>query len=210
MATAKRESLPDTQMGLRETSNVRMKVMAAPRCPVSEDENSPDYTGEINCQRETGNWPGWWTLCENRGHDPYYTTKKRIVKEEVTDETGLITGERKRVITQKKLNTVQVPIGTRFTSGRAETISKGLKGRKTLTEMGYNEKCEFRNCENDVKLTSKYGFFCSDRHARLIGADVEGVMLSVKKGEKAKQLRDIDPDFEGVIVIQEPPDLDSM
>ena len=213
MATApkvQKQSLPNIAMGVREASNIRMKVMAAPRCPVSEDPNKSGYDGTLNCQHETNSSAGWWNLCESRGHDPYHTVTKKTVKEDVEaeDGTGLVTGTRKRVLTTKKLNTVQVPIGTRFHSGRGETISRGLKGRKTLTEMGYNEKCEFRNCELDAKLKSKYGMYCGDRHARLVGADVEAIMLSAKAGEKSKQLREIDVDFEGTFVIQSPPDLD--
>ena len=214
MTFTKKESLPQLQVGVRETSNIRMKVLAAPRCPIQADPNKEGYTGEMNCQQETSNYPGWWDLCESRGHDPYHTVKRTIKKEPVLStkegEDNLITGYREKVIEVKKLNTVQVPVGTRFTSGRAESVSRGLKGRKTLTEMGYKEKCEYRNCELDTKMKSKYGNFCGDRHARLIGADVEGVMLSAKQGEKSKQLRDIDPEFEGTIVLQSPPDLDSM
>ena len=209
-APSKKESLPSLQIGVREGSNVRMKLMARPMCPIVADPNKEGYTGEPNCQLETSGYPGWWKLCEERGHDPYHTVTRTIKKEPIVGEDGIISAYRERVIENKKLNTVRVPIGTRFHSGRGESISRGLKGRKTLTEMGYKEKCEFRNCELDAKLKSKYGMFCGDRHARLIGADVEGIMLSVKQGEKNKQLRDVDPAFEGTFVLQSPPDLEQM
>ena len=216
MATApkpKLESLPQMQVGVSERGNIRMKKLAAPRCPIQSNPEKPGYTGDIfpetmSCQQETKNYPGWWDLCANRGHDPYFTTKRKVVKEELTDENGIVTGVQKRVITTKKLNINQVPIGTRFASGRNETISKGLKGRKELSEFGYNPLCEYRNCELDVKVKSKYGNFCTDRHARLIGADVEGIMLHNDVGEKNKQLRkEVDPEFEGSVVIQSPPAL---
>ena len=210
MPATKKESLPQLQIGVREGGNIRMKKMARPICPVVDDPESPKYTGEPNCQRMHNNYPGWWDYCANQGHEPYFTVKKKTVKEDVEaeDGSGLVTGERKRVLTTRKLNMVQVAIGTRFNSGHGERYSRDLKGRKTLSEFGYAEKCEFRNCELDAKLKSKYGMFCGDRHARLIGADVEGLMLSVKKGEAAKELRGLDIEFEGTFVIQTPPDLD--
>lgn len=208
----KRESLPQAQVGVSERSNIRMKKLAAPRCPVST-KTSPYYQAdEMTCQHEMANYPGWWKVCEKRGHEPYFTITRTIKKEPVLaeDGSGLITGYREVQHEKRKLNINQVPIGTRFASGRAEAITKGLKGRKELKEFGYNDLCEYRNCELDAKVKSKYGFFCSDRHARLIGADVEAIMLSVKQGEKNKQLRDIDPEFEGAIVLQSPPDLDAL
>lgn len=215
MTFTKKESLPQAQIGVSERGNIRMKKLAAPRCPIQIDKDKPNYTGDkfseiMTCQQEMNNYPGWWRVCENRGHDPYFTVTRKIVKEEITDDEGVITGTKKRVVETKKLNINQVPIGTRFASGRAETISKGLKGRKEVSEFGYKNLCEYRNCELDAKVKSKYGHFCSDRHARLIGADVEAVMLSAKQGEKNKQLREIDPTFEGTMVLQSPPDLDSM
>lgn len=203
-----KESLPQLQIGIRETSNIRMKKMARPLCPVVDDPNSPYYTGEPNCQRMHNNYPGWWDYCADQGHDPYYRITKRITKEPVVGDDGIITGYREKQLINKKLNLVQVAIGTRFHSGRGETISKGLKGRKDLTEFGLKEKCEYRNCEIDAALQTKYGLFCNERHARLVGADVEGMMLSAKKGEKNKQLKELDLEYEGTYNIQLPPDLD--
>lgn len=204
----KKESLPQLQIGVRENGNIRTKKLAAPRCPVS-DPLSPYYDEYgTSCQTETAGWPGWWKLCEKREHEPYFTIRKKTVEEDDVDDDGYVKGTKKRVITTKKLNVVQVPIGTRFHSGRGEAISKGLKGRRDLGDFGYNEKCEYRNCELDVKLQSKYGKFCGDRHARLIGADVESVMLHVKPGQRSKQLREIDVEFEGIEVLQTPPDVD--
>ncbi len=215
MATApkeKKQSLPQLQIGVRETSNIRMILLAAPRCPVVSDPNSDKYTGEVNCQVETANAVGWWNTCENRGHDPYFSTTKRARKvpvfSTVEGEEDIITGYREKVTTTRTLNTVRVPLGTRYNSGRAVQQSIARKGRKTLTEMGYNEKCEFRNCELDATFRSKYGNFCGDRHARLIGADVEGIALAVpeKRSEREKDLRGIDVTYEGVTHLQVPPD----
>lgn len=206
----KLESLPNLQIGVSERSNVRMKILAAPRCPVQDDPAKPNYTGEVNCQRETKSYPGWWDLCTNRGHEPYWTIKKTIKKEPIVGEDGVITGYREVMLEKRTLNTVSVPIGTRFSSGRAEYLSKGLKGRKELTEFGFNPKCEYHNCDMDAKVKSKYGMFCNDRHARLIGADVEGMMLDANQTNKNKQLREINVEFEGSMVLQAPPSLDGV
>ena len=211
MVASKKESLPQVQIGVSERGNIRMKKLAAPRCPIQVDPTKARYTGDtfpetMSCQQETGNAPGWWDLCTERGHDPYYTTFTKVIKEDIVGDDGVITGQRKRQVVTKKLNINQVPIGTRFASGQAERVSKGLKGRKDISEFGYNELCEYRNCELDAKVKSKYGMFCTDRHARLIGADVEGIMLHNDSGEKNKQLRkEVDPDWEGSFVIQAPP-----
>lgn len=218
MPFKKMESLPQRQQGVRETANLRMKLMAAPYCPVVDDPDKPGYTGEPNCQTEMNSAPGWWKICEERGHEPYFRIRKRIVKEPVKDnpdDPELITGYREKEREERKLNVVRVAISTRFHSGRGEAISMGLKGRKTLTDMGYKEKCEFRNCELDAKLKSKYGNFCGARHARLIGADVEVTFLTVNKlGRISKvgenELKNLNLDYEGFYVLQAPPDLEGM
>ena len=214
MPFTKKESLPDRQQGVRETSSVRRKVMAAPRCPKVDDPEKKGYDGEPNCQNETQSAPGWWKLCEERGHDPYYSVDRKITKEPIVGEDGIITAYREKVIEKRRLNTVTVPIGTRFHSGRGEQITRGLKGRRSLTEMGFKEKCEYRNCELDAKLNTKYGEFCGERHARLIGGDVEGMLLPVTRlgrinNEGNKMLKTLDLDFEGAHVIQMPPDIEN-
>src|SRR4030095_14871791 len=147
----KLESLPQRQQGVREQSNIRMKKFARPICPVVEDEQDKRYDadrdlGQINCQRLHNNYPGWWDYCTNQGHDPYFTITKRITKEPVVGEDDIITGYREKRKIVKRLNVVQVAIGTRFNSGRGETYSKGLKGRKELEDFGFAPKCEYRNC----------------------------------------------------------------
>ncbi len=223
----KKASLPQLEMGVREQSNIRMKKFARPICPIQDLEElvqrdgtiipNPNYDGSINCQREMNGYPGWWIVCEKRGHDPYFTVKRRIVKEPVVDEEqdGLITGYRERRVVTKKLNMTQVALGTRFHSGRGEAISVGLKGRKELSEFGYNDLCEYRNCERDATIDTRYGKFCGDRHARLIGADVESFMLETSRNQTLKksankQLKEIDLDFEvpGRYEMQLPPDVE--
>lgn len=224
------DSLPQTQIGLKESSNVRMKLMAKPMCPIDDREvivrhingqiveaENPNYTGEPNCQTETASAVGWWNLCEGRNHDPYYS--KKTVRREIPrfDEALLkegrkvITGTDVEIIDQRKLNTCRVAISTRLNSGRGELYAIHLKGRKTLSAMGFREKCEFRNCELDAVYESKYGFFCGDRHARLVGADVEVVLLDIRKPkEKNKSLKtQIDPSPDGTIHLQEVPDVEN-
>ena len=207
-----KKSLPNRSDGIKEMSNLRMKLMARPLCPVIDNPDSDKYTGEPNCQQSTGNAPGWWRMCEEKDHDPYHSITRVIKKEPVLaeDGSGLITGYRERVVEQKRLNLVRIPLSTRFHSGQGERISRVLKGRKSLTELGYNEKCEFRNCEQDAEIKSKYGLFCNPRHARLVGADVETVFLNVSpnKRDTEQDFKAIDIEFEGAYVMQAPPAID--
>ncbi len=219
----KLKSLPNTQIGLKEVSTTRMKLVARPICPIDDrptiqrvldgqvmEVSNSNYTGEANCQTETRSTPGWWDLCADRGHDPYYTNRTVMQRDPVYDADGYIEKYREKPVEIKRLNTSRVNLSTRH--GGLVTWRKAVevKGRKTLTEMGYVEKCEFRNCELDVKFNSKYGDFCGERHARLVGADVEGLMLHANKSDiKRKQLRELgDVAFDGQIHLQLPPELD--
>jgi hypothetical protein len=217
------KSLPQTQIGLKEISTTRMKLVARPICPVDDkptiqrlldgqvvEVSNPNYTGDANCQTETRSAPGWWNMCLARGHDPYYTKRTVIQRDPVFDDEGYVLRYREKPIEVKRLNTSRVMLSTRHGGLITWRRAVELKGRKTLTEMGYVEKCEFRNCELDVKYESKYGSFCSERHARLVGADVEGMTLHMtKQDQKRKQLRELgDVAFDGQVLLQLPPEMD--
>src|SRR5581483_8613737 len=184
--TKTKEQLPPRQVRVREASNVRRILMAQPVCPVVDDPNDPAYTGETNCQREFGGAPGWWTRCEERGHDPYYTIQRVTKTEDVVDEDGMVTGQRKRVVETRRLNLASVAYSTRINSGRGPAVAREFKGFRTLEEMGYAPVCEFRNCELPVKIRTRYGNYCSDRHARLVGAGVEGMLLEANPNRRGE------------------------
>lgn len=203
--------LRPAQYGVREASNVRMIVMAQPICPVVEDPEDPKFTGESNCQREG---LGWWTLCEERGHDPYYSSRETIKKEPVLDEEGFVVKERQRVIKEHKLNVTRVAKYTRINAGRGPEIAHTRKGFRFLPEMGFEPVCEYRGCELPVKTKSRYGNFCGERHARLIGMDVEGQVMPIKSSGSvdweeitSNPAVNIAPLEGGAQKIQQPPDV---
>lgn len=234
MATAAKpelKQLREYRMGVKEGMNYRRIVMARPICPLDDDEfkrryvngeivevPNPNYTGETNCQRQFGGAIGWWVECERLGHDPYFTTKRITLEEEKVevqeDGSELITGVTRKKMKVRSLNLASVAAHTRVNSGNGPQIAHHNKGYRFLPEMGYKPVCEFRNCELVAKKQSRYGFFCGDRHARLVGADVEGVFLEAspqKRNVKEKQLKEIDiaPLENGMILKQEPPALDT-
>ena len=212
-ATTKREKLPPTQVGVRETINTRRILMVRPVCPIQDDPEKDGYTGENKCSLEG---LGWWVKCEERGHDPYYrieqTIKTRPLIEEV-DGKKLVVGQEQTVIERKRLNAASVALTTRVNSGRGPTLKHDRFGFKFLQELGYDPVCEFRNCELPVKVKSRYGFFCGDRHARLVGADVEVIVLEAnpnRRGSWNSELNklDISPFASGETMLQQPPDIE--
>jgi len=236
MTTAKAEKpelkqLRESRIGVKEAMSYRRLVMVRPICPLDDNETrrrvvngevvevpNPNYTGEPNCQRTFAGAVGWWDYCTEQGHDPYFTTKRVTLEEEQEEEqpdgTVLITGTSRKKMKIRALNTVSVAAHTRVNSGQGPAIAHQVKGYRTLPEMGYAPVCDYRNCEMKVQKATRYGNFCSDRHARLVGADVEGIFLEAspqKRGVKEKQLKEIDisPLEGGAILKQEPPALDT-
>jgi hypothetical protein len=43
------------------------------------------------------------------------------------------------------------------------------RGAKPLEAFGYASPCEFRACSRPQRISTKFGNYCSERHARLIG-----------------------------------------
>jgi len=210
--TEKLKKIPGFSVGVRENSAVRRMVLAAPVCPYSRVEMERTTDGryvvkdrgpsQVNCQRAGGKW---WLDCESRGHDPYFSTRVWYTTEDVLDENSVVTGVKKIRHEEKLLNTVSVPLGRRFHSGRGVINSIEKKGRRRLSELGYQEVCQFRNCQNPVSANAKsqaFGEFCSSRHLQLVAADAQGIFLVQFTGrtemgseeriqqEREKQLRE--------------------
>ena len=197
--TSKLKEIPGFSRKVRLNSATRMIKLAQPICPYSAPRKvTRDTDGrlreevrqphEVNCQTAEGEW---WVDCAERGHDPYFRTQKWYTTEDKLEpeldadgnETGrlLKTGE---VIIPHELrqpNIAQVAISIRINSGRGAQRKIERHGFKRLSEVGYAEVCQFRNCQKLTvpKFTSrKYGAFCSADHQNLSVADAETIMLN--------------------------------
>ena len=182
---------PFTDGGVNENAAIRMVKMVIPQCPadprpeiLKKDGTSipnPRYTGEENCQQVFKiNDSGKWDVdkCIERGHEPYYTVFRKTVVEDVVGEDGYVTETRQRVKSEKRLNVIQVSDNPRHTSGTEIARALG-RGCKFLEDFGIESPCEYRNCTKKVKVDTRYGKFCSERHARLVGADRKKLMLPI-------------------------------
>lgn len=177
----KLEPYPFHDGGVNENAAIRMVRMVIPQCPIETDMESPRYTGEDNCQRTLKfNSQGRWNVeaCEEKGHDPYRTTIEKKVKEDIIDENGVITGQRQVIKGGKRLNIIQVSDNIRHSSGMEIQLALA-RGCKFLEDFGIASPCEFRNCSQPQRVDTKYGRYCSERHARLIAADKRKMMLPV-------------------------------
>jgi hypothetical protein len=202
MPAAPKTRIPGFSQGVRTGTGVRTVKLVAPICPNSQRRRKSDGTFEEvgqNCQL-AGH--GWWTMCEEKGHDPYFSTTKRYETVDVTDAEGFVTGTKKKPIEEKRPNIVQVPVGRRYHSGQGAVNSIRNKGRKRLGEMGLEECCQFRNCQKDVNkrfVSPAFGSYCSREHLGLVAADQQGIFLTQVSGdavtllggveEKARQKR---------------------
>ena len=216
---AKLEKIPGFSQGVRVNAAQRMRTMNRPICPNSKVEMEWDRNGKPiakekgpdtqNCQLAGGRW---WEACEAAGHDPYFQTRKwetteDILEPEVKDgkPTGrlLKTGEAIIPHQSKLPNLAQVAISTRINNGRGVLDKKAL-GFRSLKEAGYEEVCEFRNCQKPrapIGTSRQYGGYCSKEHLQLIAADAESIMLTqgsvlpvdAKRAQqkRAHQLREI-------------------
>lgn len=140
---------------------------------------------------------GWWTACEEAGHEPYLTKQEVDVSTPVYDhdEDGdLVLVDTK---TKRKLvvhpNIVQVPLSRGVGDARAPERFAREKGFRHMEEMGYSPLCQMLNCWQEAKLVTNWGEFCSTEHARLVAADEDEIALEVYDQRKRnRQLRAID------------------
>lgn len=189
MAGRSLQQIPGWSQGVRDNASIRMVKLIRPVCPHSQKEYEQTPEGRIierrtpgaepNCQSRGGEW---WKFCEEQGHNPYFRKRVWYSKQDVF-ETDAATGEQvktgERVVRHEDVmpNVKQVAAHIRINSGRGPEVRKKAYGYKTLTEMGYEEVCEFRNCQKPVKFTSLYGDYCTKNHAALCGADALGTNL---------------------------------
>ena len=176
---------------VNENAAVRVIRMVKPECPndtaptiVRKDGSeipNPRYTGQPKCQEvyKFNNY-GRWDVekCLSLGHEPYYTTFRTTIVEDVLDEDGYVVESKPRVKVEKRLNVIQVSDSIRQTS-KTEVQLALARGCKFMHEFGYESPCEFRNCTGRQNIRTRYGNYCSERHARLIAADEREIMLVV-------------------------------
>ncbi len=190
MATKKEEmqQVPGNSRGVRTTTGLRMLKMCRPICPNSKIEMEQDTMGNwrrvekgpdsMNCQLEGGRW---WKLCEERGHDPYWTVTVWYTKRDITapilDENGEETGELEVTKTARVPHTVrrpnlaQVAIARNINNGRGPQDAIERKGFRYLGSLGFDECCQFRNCQKVVKekfVIDGLGRYCSQLHMALV------------------------------------------
>lgn len=191
MTEKKLQPYPFHDGGAKDNLPIRMRRMAVPYCPsdsrpelLDKSGNAfpnPHYTGEENCQEVYKlNNMGRWDVekCESLGHEPYYTTLRRKVIEEVIDDDGFVTESKVRVKVTRRLNVMPIPISVRHATWKSMELAVA-RGAKPLEEFGYMTPCDYRQCSQPVKIKTQYGDYCSERHARLIAADARGVLLPI-------------------------------
>lgn len=205
-AKAKKEALkpyPFSDSGATENAAVRMVKMVIPNCPADSRPEiqlrdgrsiaNPRYTGEPNCQQAYKiNNQGKWDVekCESLGHDPWRTTFRKTVVEDVVDERetledgtpnpnfGYVVEQRERIKVEHRLNVIQVSENNRHGSGMGVQLALA-RGCRFLEDFGIESPCEYRSCTRPKKISTRYGQFCGERHARLVGADKRKVMLLI-------------------------------
>jgi len=186
----KKKQIPGFSQGVRRNASTRTIKMVQPICPNSKQDMirtpegryipnpEPDPTRQ-SCQEdrdENGNSRiGWWNACEERGHNPYFTKRVWYSSEDIFDENDVMTGTKRVRHEIERPNISQVAANIRVNSGRGPLIKQRASGFKRLADLGYEEVCEFRNCQNPATVTSAVGGFCGNEHAQLCAADFFGV-----------------------------------
>lgn len=139
----------------------------------------------------------WWDKCMEKGHDPYITDEEVPVQKKIyeKDEDGDTYLKEVRETTKivPHLNTTQVSTDAGINDGKGPELFKMTKGFKELSELGYEPLCEMYDCWLKATIGTVYGAYCSKEHARLVGANEEGIFLIVNDGKKRRaQLRGIE------------------
>lgn len=198
------KKIPGVTQSVRQNAAIRMLKMVRPICPnsrlkmVRDEERKwiPAEEQPSNCQR--ADVAKWWEYCEAQGHKPYESTRvwyelqDRVEINEEGEE--IVLGTKRIRHTTTRPNIVQVAVALRINNGMGAADAKKYKGFKRLEECGYEEVCQFRNCQRPVHYISrKYGAYCSEEHIQLIAADAEGVLLNYVdvtfNGDKTKAVQ---------------------
>ena len=190
---------PFSETGASDNAPIRTIRLVKPECPVDPTPEirqrdgsykvNPRYTGEENCQfKYRLNMQGIWDVeqCESLGHDPWHTEfRRRLVDDVIDPETGEVTTQKTKIMVERRLNVVAVSLSERHTSGTELQLAKA-RGCLTFDEFGerfpdewYETPCEFRQCSRKVTMTTRYGDFCGERHARLCAGEQKGILRFV-------------------------------
>jgi hypothetical protein len=174
-----------------ENAAIRVIRMVIPNCPidpvpeVKQRDGSyrpnPNFTGEQNCQQvyKFNNF-GRWDVekCIELGHDPWHTEFRRPIVEETLDADGYVIDTRIKHKVEKRLNIIQVSDNSRHSNGTEVALALA-RGCRFLDDFGVASPCEFRNCSQPQRVDTRYGKYCSERHARLVAADKQQKLLPV-------------------------------
>jgi hypothetical protein len=200
--------IPGFSRGVRTSVGLRMIKMCRPICPNSKIEMEQDTAGnwrriergpdDQNCQLEGGRW---WETCEARGHEPYWSvtkwyTKKDIIKPVLDDEgeeTGEVFVERVVQIPHevRRPNISQVAVAKNINNGRGPDDAIRRKGFKYLGTLGFQECCQYRNCQKEVDeryVIDGLGRYCSQQHLEL-------VVVTHAQDDGAEAIRLVDAGF---------------
>lgn len=176
--------------GATDIGAIRSLKMVAPYCPIEGNPlrggaPNPRYTGEMNCQ-QAFRLPGQgrWDIeaCEKAGHKPYYFTQETVHLENVVDKDGVISGQREIRRGGEKLNIIEVALSVRQETGNSMNLAVA-RGVRTLESFGFSSPCEYRQCFQPKRIHTKFGEYCSERHARLIAADFKKKILPLRGGD---------------------------
>ena len=195
MPAAAKKKLDGVSRGVRPNASQRRIIMARPICPHSQRKRGADGSFSevgMNCQLAGGEW---WVHCQEQGHDPYFSSTTYYEPVDITDDEGFVIGQKKRAIHVKRLNTASVFVSRRLNSGRG-VLNKKAAGYKRLEEMGYEEVCQYRNCEKPVNkkyATPGFGDYCSFEHLTAIAASEQSILVpqinGVTEGTRIEQVR---------------------
>lgn len=190
-ATKDLKPYPFHDGGVNENAAIRVIRMVIPNCPADPSPTlvrrdgtevpNPRYTGDPNCQQVYQiNNHGRWDVskCIELGHDPYHTTFRKSIVEDVVGDDGYVTDTRTRIAVEKRLNVIAVSVNPRHSSGMDVALAEA-RGCKRLSDFGFSDPCEFRSCSAPQRVATRYGNYCSERHARLIAADLTEKFLPI-------------------------------
>jgi hypothetical protein len=162
-------------------------ILAQPICPNSQIRGKmvnghyePPEIGleDMNCQLLGGQW---YKVCEEKGHDPYWSKRNRIVTRTtftVDEEGDKIPVEKRVLVEDKVLNVTGVSSSTRLGSGQSVRWKKRYFGFRNITDFGYSEICHLSRCQQPVKLVSRqYGAYCSQLHLQLVAVEENEIAL---------------------------------
>lgn len=183
---ADKKEIPGFSQGVRINAAGRTVKMVRPICPNSKMDmirtpegrwipNPTPDPGRQNCQRMGGRW---WEYCVKQGHNPYYSVREWDESRPRYDETGKLLETEVIHHREEYPNIAQVAAHIRLNSGRGPEYKMRYGGFKRLKDLGFEEVCQFRNCQKVARYTSNVGLYCSQDHASLVAADAQGEFLT--------------------------------